>query len=132
MRTSTILLALTLTGTPISQGRAQEPPRAEAPGPIQTTADMREAAWKEFSEAEAQLNRVYQKVMTRLEGAGQKTQLQKAQQAWLKFREAQAEFEASFCEGGSIQPQIQTACRTGLTRNRAKDLQHILDTAFEL
>lgn len=31
-----------------------------------------------------------------------------------------------------MQPQIQTMGRTSLTRIRSKDLQHILDTAFEL
>lgn len=81
MRTLAYVLALTLIGLPAVQGRAQERPKTEAPERIQTTADMREAAWKEFSEAEAQLNRVYQKVLARLEGEGQKAKLRSAQQA---------------------------------------------------
>lgn len=98
---------------------------------IETTVDMRKSAMKEFNEADAQLNKIYGKLLSRLGDEGQKAKLRAAEKAWLKYRNAHSEFEAAFYEGGSIQPQMRTGCLTTMTKNRIKELQNVLDTEFD-
>ena len=109
---------------------SQAPPQISPADPIITTVEMRKIAGKEFAEADEQLNKVYAKLLARLD-ASQKLKLRMAQRAWLKYRDENATFEASFFEGGSIQPQIYAGSLTAMTANRTKELQQVLDTAFD-
>ena len=131
MRKHTLALLAVVICISSTSTRAQAPSRAESTPRIITTVEMREHAWKEFNEADAQLNAVYKKLLARIDDPAQKANLQTAQKAWLKYRDTNAKFEASFYEGGSIQPQIHTICLTTMTKNRSLELQHVLDNEFD-
>ena len=129
----TIFLAFTTAMVIISPSHvlSQESPKVGSPGRIVTTLDMRENAWKEFKIADAELNKVFNELHSRLDDAIQKAKLRAAETAWLKYRDANANFESSLYEGGSIRPQIHTGCLTTMTQNRTKELQLILDSDFD-
>ncbi len=112
-----------------AMGQAQEPPK---PGAIpwgETTAGMVEQLAQDRKEADASLNAVFGKLIAQLDEAG-KMKLRMAEKAWIKYRDAQAAFEGSLYEGGSIRPLIEGNCLLAITRNRTKELQEVLDTDF--
>ncbi len=49
-----------------------------------------------------------------------------AQRKWIAFRDAECKFQASGVEGGSIYPEILTACGAGLVEARVRDFNHYL------
>jgi uncharacterized protein YecT (DUF1311 family) len=97
----------------------------------ETTAGMREQASKVYKQADTKLNAVFNRLLAKIDDEVQKEKLRSAQRAWLKYRDANAEFESFFYDGGTIQPQICTNSLTTMTKNRTKELQHILATEFD-
>jgi len=97
--------------------------RCESP---QTQAAMNVCAAEEFRRADAQLNAVYRKLTATLD-ADRRRKLQAAQRAWLAFRDAHCEFEASAYEGGSMQPMEYSTCATNVTKERIGHLRQALD-----
>lgn len=90
---------------------------------------MVEQLAQDRKEADASLNAVFGKLIAQLDEAG-KMKLRMAEKAWIKYRDAQAAFEGSLYEGGSIRPLIEGNCLLAITRNRTKELQEVLDTDF--
>lgn len=88
----------------------------------QTTAGMIECATAELAIQDARLNRAYQAAILRLERPRQKTALQKAQRAWMAFRDADC---ASYFDEdwGSIARVQANACVLDQTIRRANDLE---------
>lgn len=111
-----VLLALGLA-EPL---RAQEP-AADCRDP-KTQLEMNECAWRDYRAADAELNRVYARLVARLDSVG-RVRLRAAQRAWLPFRDAQCVFEASGYEGGSLHSFLQGGCLAHLTRERTKQLE---------
>jgi uncharacterized protein YecT (DUF1311 family) len=99
---------------------AQSNPCPEA----RTQADLNVCADSKYTKADAELNRVYQELMRASGGRDQK--LKSAQLAWLKFRDAQCDYEASFNEGGSMQPMTYSFCLADVTTARTKQLRESL------
>jgi uncharacterized protein YecT (DUF1311 family) len=89
----------------------------------QTTVEMRECAGKEYKRADAELNAAYKKLMATLSDRGHQAALKAAQQSWLKYRDANCEFEAFLNRGGTIYPVIYTSCLTTMTGARTKELR---------
>lgn len=126
LRRHAILLATVSIVAP--GGSAQAPQGTPDLPRSETTAGMIEAADTGLRAEDAQLNKVYRKLMALIANAPQKEQLKAAQRAWVKFRDGNAEFEASFYEGGSIQPQIRIGCLRRMTVARTAELQAVLDS----
>jgi uncharacterized protein YecT (DUF1311 family) len=99
---------------------AQSNPCDEA----RTQMEMNECADREYRKADAELNRVYQQLV-RASG-GRDAKLKAAQLAWLKFRDAQCDYEAAFNEGGSMQPMTYSFCLADVTAARTKQLRESL------
>ena len=91
----------------------------------QTQAAINECANSSYQNADKRLNRVYQQLLPTLEKS-RKQKLIVAQQAWLKFRDTNCEFERSKYEGGSIAPSIYVGCLENLTKLRTQQLQEYL------
>jgi uncharacterized protein YecT (DUF1311 family) len=89
----------------------------------QTTVEMRDCAGKEYKKADAELNAVYKQLMDSLSGREHQASLRSAQQAWLKYRDANCEFEAFLNRGGTIYPVVYTSCLAATTRARTKELR---------
>jgi uncharacterized protein YecT (DUF1311 family) len=105
---------------------AQEQKKPDPCENAQTTAEMRDCAGKEYEAADAELNKVYQQLMSKLDTEGHQTALKEAQLAWIKFRDANCDFESYLNRGGTIYPIVNTGCQTGMTINRTKELQEML------
>lgn len=87
--------------------------------------EMNRCAADEHKKADAELNKVYQQLLPKLEGE-QKEKLKVAQRAWLTFRDAHCEYEAFAFDGGSMQPLIRFSCLEAVTRERTKQLRGAL------
>jgi uncharacterized protein YecT (DUF1311 family) len=92
----------------------------------QTQVEMNEIAHNDFKKADAELNKVYKKVIEVLD-VGEKQLMIKAQKDWLKFRDSHCKFEIEQFKGGSIQPLIYSTCLTERTNARIEDLKTILE-----
>jgi uncharacterized protein YecT (DUF1311 family) len=106
----------------------------QAPDPCanaQTTVEMRNCAGKEYKKADAELNSVYKQLMSKLTDEGHKAALKTAQQAWIKYRDANCEFEAYLNRGGTIYPVVYTGCLSAMTMNRTKELRELIEQQEE-
>jgi uncharacterized protein YecT (DUF1311 family) len=80
----------------------------------------------EFGRQDAALNAVYKKLNAKLDPA-RKVSLQKAERAWVQFRDAQCAYESSADASASLGPIIMQKCRMRLTYNRVQELEQMLD-----
>ena len=106
---------------------AQRKSQAAKPLPCddaRTQLEMNECADREYRKADAELNRVYQELVRASGGTDAK--LKAAQLAWIKFRDAECNYKASFNEGGSMQPMTYSFCLADLTTGRTKQLRDSL------
>lgn len=107
--------------------------QAEADKGIQP--EMNACAYEAFQSADKQLNILYKKRMTQLETHEKEypgefkpiiQKLKLAQTAWLKFRDADCEYEAFQYEGGSMQPLVNSSCLEAKTKQRIEDIKQML------
>ncbi|WP_166126661.1 lysozyme inhibitor LprI family protein [Flavobacterium bernardetii] len=92
----------------------------------QTQAEMNKIAHDDFKKADAELNKVYKKVIEVLD-VTEKQLMIKAQKDWLKFRDSHCKFEIEQFKGGSISPLIYSTCLSERTNVRIEDLKSILE-----
>ena len=118
---SVLLCLLAAFNCPAQEQKKQEPCEK-----AQTTAELRDCVGREYQEADAELNKVYKQVMTRLDDEGHKAALKEAQLAWIKYRDANCEFESYLNRGGTIYPVVYEGCRAAMTASRTKELQESL------
>ena len=96
-------------------------------GAAKTQAALDACAGGASAKADTALNLVYKSVVARLKSEDDaKTALVSAQKAWIGFRDAECDFEASGSIGGSIHPMIVGQCRTKLTQARTAALRQML------
>jgi uncharacterized protein YecT (DUF1311 family) len=107
-RSMALLVSLLISVTPV---RAQ------------TQASMNAQARAEFEKADAELNKTYGALLTKLPDSGSKQRLKESQRAWLAFRDAEAAFTADQVRGGSMAPTIRYETMTELTQQRIKQLK---------
>ncbi len=88
----------------------------------QSTYGMIECIRKEVGVQDARLNRAYQAALMRLERPRQKAALQKAQRAWIAFRDADC---AAYVDEdwGSLARVEANQCVLDHTRQRAEELE---------
>jgi uncharacterized protein YecT (DUF1311 family) len=91
----------------------------------QTQAEMNQTAAQGYYKADAELNKVYKVLMSKLDEKG-KALLIKVENDWIKYRDSHCKFEASFYEGGSMQPMIYSSCLESETINRIKELKEAI------
>lgn len=116
-----LLLAL-MTVNILAQAQQKTDPCENA----QTTVEMRDCAGKEYRRADAELNGVYQQLMSKLDDAGYKSALRISEQDWIKYRDANCEFESYLNKGGTIYPVVYEGCRTRMTVARTNELREML------
>lgn len=87
-----------------------------------TQSELNACTAQAYQTADKALNNVYRSYRANL---GKETQagLRKAQRAWIAFRDAECEFQASAVEGGSAQPMVRNGCLAALTRERTEVLK---------
>jgi uncharacterized protein YecT (DUF1311 family) len=91
-----------------------------------TQQEMNSCAADELARADTALNAAYQEVLRVVE-PHRVEPLRAAQRAWIRFRDAECEFEASEFAGGSMEPMMHTLCLAHLTRRRTEEFDSILN-----
>lgn len=96
---------------------------------LNTQGEMNQFAELEYENIDKKMNEIWQKIVSDLE---EKVELKKfmetAQEAWLKFRELQAQAISKVYEGGSIQPLVYYNCMINITNQRIRELEKIANT----
>ncbi len=118
------LLALLCLGSPApgaSSSQAPDAVRSAQCEHAQTTAAMRECELSRYKQADAAMTAAYRALLSKLDRTGQ-AKLRSAQVAWLKFRDAEADFQADSARGGSLAPLIRTSVLADLTESRQLQL----------
>lgn len=87
-----------------------------------STSAMRACENARYSAAQHELGVAYQSLLQHLDGE-QKQKLQVAQRAWISFRDANAAFQASLAQGGTLAPLVRIATLTEMTRARTSELK---------
>lgn len=102
----------------------------------QSQAEMNESACQEFKKADAELNATYAKIRSEYkDDAAFLEKLQKAQKAWMAFRDA--ELEALYpaadkaAEYGSVFPMCLCTAQAALTAQRVEQLKRWVDGVEE-
>jgi len=88
-----------------------------------TTTDMKMCTSKKYKQADDELNKVYRALMSKSYDEGHKASLKTAQQAWLKYRDTNCDFESYLNRGGSIYSVVVGDCLTSMTNSRTKELK---------
>jgi uncharacterized protein YecT (DUF1311 family) len=112
-----------LAQTPNQAGQAA----SECENPV-TTAAMRNCEASRYAIALQELNSAYQGLIDRLD-RGQKEKLRIAQRAWLRYRDANADFQASLIQGGTLAPLVKVGSLTEITKARTQELKKALPLA---
>jgi uncharacterized protein YecT (DUF1311 family) len=93
----------------------------------QSQHEMNREAEKSFQAANAALNAVYKKLRARIDKEN-RDKLRASQNAWIVFRDAEAELIADLeARGGSMAPMIYEGTRAELTKKRTAELQKLLN-----
>jgi uncharacterized protein YecT (DUF1311 family) len=124
------LSGLALAATPPRPTPSHKPPRHPATAPadetIMSTADLLKQSADDLERADKEMNRVYQRLLAMLDNEG-KEKLRLAQRAWLKFRDAQASFDADVFRGGSAAGILDLGARLELTTSRTQSLEGAIE-----
>lgn len=96
----------------------------------QSQSEMNQEAHAGFEKADAELNKVYAKVLAKLDAEGQR-KLKAAQRTWVAFRDAQAELDADIMRGGSAAPMLHSGSMAGSTQTRTQQLKEFLKQLSE-
>jgi len=97
-----------------------------------TTFEMKQCSAKKYKQADDELNKVYQQLMSKLDDEGHKTALKNAQVAWLKYRDSNCDFESYLNRGGSIYSVIVTECKTSMTASRTREMKEQIKRLADL
>ncbi|HZH29565.1 MAG TPA: lysozyme inhibitor LprI family protein [Pyrinomonadaceae bacterium] len=95
-----------------------------------TQPELNQCAARARDKADAELNEVYRELLKNTSGA-ERARLRAAQLAWIKFRDAQCDYESVGNKGGSIYPMVYSFCLAKLTNTRVRQLQEILREGSE-
>lgn len=95
------------------------------------TADLVECSLKKLADADAELNKAYRQLVSRLGDKKWEAKLRKAQQAWIKYRDANCDYVSAFSGGGSAVTFEYNFCLADMTTARAKELQEMLNKIKE-
>ncbi|MDN3720488.1 lysozyme inhibitor LprI family protein [Roseibium salinum] len=78
--------------------------------------------------SDKKLNELYKQIAARLkEDADTKKLLVQAQRDWIKFRDAECDFQTAAAAGGSVMPMLIAQCMDGLTQARAEQFEGYLN-----
>jgi uncharacterized protein YecT (DUF1311 family) len=86
---------------------------------VTTEAAMTQCAANSLKASDAKLNQTYRALLAKVSKDG-KTRLQKAQRAWISWRDAQCDFNTSGSRDGTIHEMVQTSCVDDLTQAQTK------------
>ncbi|HEU4386734.1 MAG TPA: lysozyme inhibitor LprI family protein [Blastocatellia bacterium] len=125
-----VLVSLVVSSGSFAQERGKKDPceKAKETG---VTADLVECSLKKLADADAELNRTYRQLLSRLGDKKWEMKLRAAQQAWIKYRDTNCDYESEFNGGGSAVTFEYNFCLAEMTVGRTKELQKMLNKIKE-
>lgn len=124
MRTYLIALAL-LLGSGIA---AHAGDKIDCKSQNLNQMQLDQCAGMDFTAADAKLNALYKTMMAKYDAANGAL-LKSSERAWIAYRDAQCDFATNGTAGGTINPMMDTMCRTEKTNARIKELNAQLHCA---
>jgi uncharacterized protein YecT (DUF1311 family) len=121
MLRSVILLAFSILSVSYLSAQQMNEPDSPCAG-IAGTSDLVSCLWKAKSKAEAEMNFQYDAIKKRLD-SDEVAQLARAQDRWLKYRDANCSAERSLYGAGTFAPPAYLACGETMTRQRTAELK---------
>ena len=129
-----IFLVLALNLTLALPAAAQQVDDTECDDP-QTQAEMNACAYLGLQAADADLNREWQSMRTRMKQEAEDfgyedrfSTVLDGQRGWLAYRDGQCTAEGYEARGGSLEAMLVTYCKTRLTRARVRELRELDDS----
>jgi uncharacterized protein YecT (DUF1311 family) len=92
----------------------------------QTQYEINVCAQRQFKAADAELNRAYNQLASKLEG-GAREKLKAAELSWLKYRDDNCEYETFLYAGGTMRPAVYSSCLERMTKARTAELRGQLE-----
>ena len=108
-------------------GRADAQSGKDPCANAQTQFELNECQAREYKKADAALNAIYKQLMAKVEDEGERGTLKAAQVAWIKYRDANCEFESYINKGGTMYSMVYDGCLTALTQERTRHLRDLLN-----
>ncbi len=105
-----------------ASAKTQKQRQAQPCGEFSTQAEASACAHREYQAADAELNQVYRRLSAKLDAEALE-HLKKAETAWIKYRDADCEYEDSFYAGGTMRPMITYFCMARVTKARTAELR---------
>ena len=84
--------------------------------------ELTQCSDRQLAKSDAVLNQAYRKLLADLDDE-HRALLLKSQRAWVAFRDADCDLDASTALGGSMYGMLAADCRTAMTDTRVKDLK---------
>lgn len=100
------------------------PVRAGDCGNAVAQPELNACALREYEKADAELNRLYKRLETKL--GGPDAGLTAAERAWIDYRDKECDFETEADAGGSIRPMEVGQCMAAKTEARIAELRKLL------
>jgi uncharacterized protein YecT (DUF1311 family) len=97
----------------------------------QTQFEMNQCAHKKFVAADAELNKAYNRLASKLEDEELRAHLKTAELAWIKYRDATCDFEGIVYKGGTMRPMVESFCLARVTSARAAELKEQYEDFFQ-
>ena len=119
MQTVIVSLLVCFLANPSS---VQKESKSDPCSNVSSQSEMTICWRKEYQAADTRLHQVYRQLVSML-GEEEKLELKKAQTAWLKYRDANCDFEGNQYKGGSMRPMIYAICLTDMTESRTTELK---------
>lgn len=95
-----------------------------------TQRDLNVCASETYARADTVLNERWQQLVRSLSHQPRRVEvLRTSQRAWIRFRDAQCEFEGLEFDGGSMQPMVELLCKAHLTEQRTNELAAMVGEA---
>lgn len=129
MKTLTLITFIIVSFFLALSGSAQERVKndpCEKANESGVTADLVECSSKKLAAADAELNRTYRQLVSRLGDKKWEAKLRAAQQAWIKYRDANCDYVSEFSGGGSAVTFEYNFCLADMTTARTKELHEML------
>lgn len=88
--------------------------------------DINQCVHGEMLKADKALNTTYSQFLKTLNAQDQQ-KLKESQRLWIQFKEKDCAFNASFYEGGSMQPMVLDICLMNKAQQRTKELKQLMN-----
>ncbi len=122
----TCIVALGLVFCLSRAGSAGQPGSAnDQCGALPSTAAMRKCEDARYTKLQGELQTVYTRLLGQLSPPARQ-KLAAAESAWTSFRGANAEFQASTADGGTMAPLLRSTTLADMTQARVVELRKIL------